>query len=136
MANPTQGSWKRLKKAGRVLKGVEKVTWVMRSWRQDDEVNVDVLLDSDWAKVAREEIDKRRRDDDQRHSGETLVQNASDACGEHGGSRVLRGRHGCCRGPRDMQSMMADLGLSTQVRLGTDASRRGLGKTRHVELKY
>ena len=40
-----------------------------------------------------------------------------------------------------MQSMMADLGLSAQVRVWTDsnaakatASRRGLGKTRHVEL--
>ena len=42
-----------------------------------------------------------------------------------------------------MQSMMADLGLRAQVRVWTDssaakaiASRRGLGKTRHVELKY
>ena len=40
-----------------------------------------------------------------------------------------------------MQSMMADLGLSAQVRVWTDsnaakaiASRRGLGKTRYVEL--
>ena len=32
MAKPTQGSWKRLKKAGRYLTGVEKETWVMRSW--------------------------------------------------------------------------------------------------------
>ena len=50
MAHPTRGSWKRLKKAGRYLKGVEKVTWVMRSWKHDDEVNVDVHVDSDWAK--------------------------------------------------------------------------------------
>ena len=42
-----------------------------------------------------------------------------------------------------MQSMMADLGVATQVRVWTDsnaakaiASRRGLGKTRHVELRY
>ena len=50
MAKPTQGSWKRLKKAGRSLAGVEKVTWVMRSLRHDDKVNVDVHVDSDWAK--------------------------------------------------------------------------------------
>ena len=31
MAHPTRGSWKRLKKAGRCLKGVEKVTRAMRS---------------------------------------------------------------------------------------------------------
>ena len=42
-----------------------------------------------------------------------------------------------------MQSMMADLGVTTQVRVWPDsnaakaiASRRGLGKTRHVELRY
>ena len=42
-----------------------------------------------------------------------------------------------------MQSMMADLGVTTHVRIWTDsnaakaiASRRGLGKTRHVELRY
>ena len=42
-----------------------------------------------------------------------------------------------------MQSMMSDLGVTTQVRVWTDsnaakaiASRRGLGKTRHVELRY
>ena len=41
-----------------------------------------------------------------------------------------------------MQSMMADLGVTNQVRVWTDsnavkaiASRSGLGKTRHVELK-
>ena len=50
MAKPTQGSWKRLKKAGRYLTGVEKVTGVLRSWRHDDKVNVDVHVDSDWAK--------------------------------------------------------------------------------------
>ena len=79
MAKPTQGSWKRLKKVGRYVTGVEKVTWVMRSWRHDDKVNVDVHVDSDWAKgPERKSI-----------SGgimmingavETLVQNASDAC--------------------------------------------------------
>ena len=46
----------------------------------------------------REEIDKRRHDDDQRHSGEALVQNVSDACAQHGGSRVLRSRHWCSGG--------------------------------------
>ena len=42
-----------------------------------------------------------------------------------------------------MQSMMMDLELGSQVRVWTDsnaaqaiASRKGLGKTRHIELKY
>ena len=53
MANPTQGSWKRLKKADMYLTWVEKVKWVMRSWRHDDEVNVDMYLDLGWAKGPR-----------------------------------------------------------------------------------
>ena len=52
MGNPTRGSCKRLKKADRNLKGVEKLTWVMKSWKHDDEVNVDVHVVSDWAKGA------------------------------------------------------------------------------------
>ena len=46
MASPTRGSWKRLKNAGRYLKGVEKVTWKMGSCKNDDEANVDVHVDS------------------------------------------------------------------------------------------
>ena len=46
MANPTRGSWKRLKQAGRYLKGVEKVTWEMGAWQINEEVNVDVRVDS------------------------------------------------------------------------------------------
>ena len=49
MASPTRGSWKRLKKASKYLKGVAKVTWVMGPWKNDDRVNVDVHVDSNWA---------------------------------------------------------------------------------------
>ena len=50
MAKPTRGSWKRLKKAGRYLKGVENLTWKMGAWQNNEEVNVDVHVDSYWAK--------------------------------------------------------------------------------------
>ena len=90
MAKPTQGSWKRLKKAGRYLTGVEKVTWVMRSWRHDDKVYVDVHVDSDWAKEPERKSTSGGMIMINGNGGETLVQNASDACAEHGGSRVLR----------------------------------------------
>ena len=133
MAKPTQGSWKRLKKAGRCLTGAEKVTWVMRSWRHDDKVNVDVHVDSNWASGTREEIDKRRHDDDQQHSGEALVQNASDAYVEHGRSRASRSRHGCSRGiwnavndgrfGRDHPRAWTHSNAAKAI-----ASRRGLGK--------
>ena len=49
MANPTRGSWKRFNKAGRYLKEVEEVTWKMGAWQNNEEVNVDVHVDSNWA---------------------------------------------------------------------------------------
>ena len=49
MSNPTQGSWTRLTKAARFLKGVERVTWAMRAW-EHDEMKVDVNMDSRRAK--------------------------------------------------------------------------------------
>ena len=49
MATPTRGIFKRLTKAYRYLRGVEKVAWVMRVWK-DDGKTVDVHVDSDWAK--------------------------------------------------------------------------------------
>ena len=55
-----------------------------------------------------------KHDDDQRHGGQALVENRSETCAEHSGSRILRGRHESGRVP----------------------SRRGLGKTKHTELKY
>ena len=50
LANPTRRSWKGLKKAGRYLKGVQKVTWMMQAWESVDGVSVDAHVDSDWAK--------------------------------------------------------------------------------------
>ena len=49
MVNPTRGSWKRLNKAGRYLKEVEKVTWKMGAWQNNEEANVDVHVDSNRA---------------------------------------------------------------------------------------
>ena len=35
-ANPTRGSWKRLKKACKYLNGVETVTWSMGRWKRGE----------------------------------------------------------------------------------------------------
>ena len=112
MANPTQGSWKRLKKAGRYLTGVEKVTWVMISWRHDDEVNVDVHVDSDWAKGPERKS----------ASGGMMMINCTVVkhwCGTQA-TRALSTAEaeyyavvtGAAEG-LGMQSMMADLGVTT-----------------------
>ena len=96
MTNPTRGCWLRLMKAG-VLKGVEKVTWVMRSWKHD-EVNVDVHVDSDWAK----EPERKST------SGGTMIRGtvvkhwsrtqATRALSKAEG-RVSRRSHSCCGEP-------------------------------------
>ena len=78
----------------------------------------------------REEVDKWY--DDQRHSGETLAENTSDACAERGVSwNVTWSSQEQTLG---VQSMMTDLVMSGQVRVWTDsnaaqATRRGFGKT-------
>ena len=40
-----------VEKAGRYLKGVEKVTWMMGAWQNNEEVNVDVHVDSELGPV-------------------------------------------------------------------------------------
>ena len=141
MAKPTQGSWKRLKKAGRYLIGVEKVTWVMKSWRHDDKVNVDVHVDSDWAKGP-----ERKSTSEGMMMIGTVVKHWSRTQATRELSTAGVEYYAVVTGAAEglgMQSMMADLGVTTQVRVWTDsnaakaiASRRGLGKTRHVELRY
>ena len=143
MASPTRGSWKRLKEAGRYLDGVEKVTWKMGSWKNDDEVNVDVPVDSNWAGGLERKWTSGGMMMINGHSREILVQNISDECTEYGRSPVLRSRHRRSRGTwnavddgrlgRDHPS--ASFGLIPSL-LKAMVSRRGLGKTRHLELMY
>ena len=140
MTNPTRGCWLRLMKAG-VLKGVEKVTWVMRSWKHDDEVNVDVQVDSHWVK----ERERKSTSGGMMIRG-TVVKHWSRTQATRALSKAEAEYYAAVTGAAEsfgMQWMTADLGMSAQVRVWTDsngakaiASRRGLGKTRHVELKY
>ena len=62
----------------------------------DDEMSVDGQVDSDLDERCREELDQWMHDDDQRHSGEALVEKASEVGVKHGGSRMLHGHHRCC----------------------------------------
>ena len=87
--------------------------------------------------MVRKEVDERRHDDGQRHSGETLVENAGSralSTAEAEDYAVVTGAAECL----GMQPMM-----SARVRVWTNsnaakaiASRRGLGDTRHTELKF
>ena len=139
MAKPTQGSWKRLKKAGRYLIGVEKVTWVMR---HDDKVNVNVHVDSDWAKGP----ERKSTSGGMMMINGTAVKHWPRTQATRALSMAEAEYYAVVTGAAEglgTQSMMEDLGVTTQVRVWTDsnaakaiASRRGLGKTWHVELRY
>ena len=113
---------------GRYLKGLEKVTWVMRSWRDDDEVNVDVHADSDWAKGP----ERKSTSGGRMMINGTVVKHWSRMQATRALSTAETEYYAVVTVAPEglgMQSMTADLGLSAQAAKAI-AFRRGL------ELKY
>ena len=114
---------------------------MIRSWKYDDEVNVDVHVDSDWAKGP-----ERKSTSGGMMMIGTVVQQWSRTQATRALGTAEAECYAVVTGAAEglgMQSMMADLGLSALVRFWTDsnaanaiASRRGLEKTRCVELKH
>ena len=100
----------------------------------DDEVNVDVHVDSNWASGP------------ERKSTcggiEALVQNTSDACTEHGGSLVLRSRQGRSGGPWDavddgrLGPKRAGAGLDLLKRCQGNSVETRSRTDENVELRY
>ena len=74
-------------------------------------MTVAVHVYPDWAKELEEEVDERRHDDGQRHSGETLVENAGFTLRKPNTTRSSRERAECL----GMQPMMTDLGTERAV---------------------
>ena len=141
MSRPTQRSWRQLKQLGRYLVGKPDMTWEYKAGAQTD--MIDVYVDSDWAG------DRQQRKSTS--AGLVIV----------GGivvkswSRTQRGRslssaeaeyYAIVTGAAEalaVQALAEELGWKMSVRVHTDssaakavASRRGLGKLRHIELKY
>ena len=52
MSRPTVGDRRRIKRIVRYLAGVEEVVWKMGEWSDEEEIGVEVYVDSDWAKAA------------------------------------------------------------------------------------
>ena len=104
-------------------------------------MNVDVHVDSDWAKGP-----ERKSTSGGMMINGTVVKHLSRTQATRALSTAETEYYAVVTGAAEglgMQSMMADLGVTTHVRVWTDfnaaksiASRRGLGKTRHVELRY
>ena len=121
MASPTRGSWKRLKKAGRHLKGVETVTWKMGEWKNDDEVNVDVRVDSKWASGP----ERKSTSGGMMMIFGTVVKHWSRTQATRALSTAEAEYCAVVTGAPEelgLQSMMADLGVTNQVRVWTDSN--------------
>ena len=119
----------------------ETVVWKMGEVDNDGEVVIEVWVDSDWAKGS------------ERRSTSGGVMTVEGTAVKHW-SRTQKTRAlsvgeaeymalvtGCADG-LGLQALMADLGWETEVVIKTDsttakavASRRGLGKMRHVEVR-
>ena len=116
MVNLSRGSWKRMKKAGRYLKGVEKVSWKMEAWKNDDEVNVDAHVDSNWASGS----ERKSTSGGMMMINGTVVKHWSRTQATRAVSTAEAEYYAVVTGAAEgigMQSMMADLGVTTQVRL-------------------
>ena len=143
MSKPTEGGKAKIKRVARYLAGARRLVWRYHEKEDGDEmVHVDVFVDSDWA------TGWSRKST----SGGMM---AVDGVGIKHWSRTQKARAlssgeaeyyamvtGCAEG-LGMQSLAEDLGWRMDVRIWTDSSaakavgtRRGLGKLRHVELKW
>ena len=143
MSKPTVGGRIRIKRVVRYLVGAEEVVWTYGEMQEDGaDAVIDVYVDSDWAGGA----------DRKSTSGGVVV--LSGAAIKHW-SRTQKSRalssteaeyYAIVTGAAEgigMCSLAEDLGWRMKIRVWTDssggkaaASRRGLGKLRHVELKY
>ena len=143
MAKPSEGGKARTKRVARYLLGARRLVWCYGEDDGDDEkIKIDVYVDSDWASGWSRKST----------SGGMVVVNGA---GVKHWSRTQKARAlssgeaeycalvtGCAEG-LGMQSIAEDLGWDSEVRLWSDSSaarsvgnRRGLGKMRHVELKW
>ena len=142
MARPTRGGVRKLKRAVRYLLGVERVVWRMGEWDDGEEVKVEVYVDSDWAKEATRKSTSGGMltvgGVGVKHWSRTQSSRALSV-GEAEYYALVSG----CKEGMGMQSLLRDLGWEADVVIWSDSStakgiaaRRGLGKMRHVELRY
>ena len=142
MSRPTAWGRKKIKNVARYLVGAERVVWTFGE-HEDEEMWIDVMVDSDWAG----DLVTRRST-----SGGMVV--VGGVAVKHW-SRSQRGRslsspeaeyYAMVTGSAEglaVQAMAEEMGWKLKARVWTDSSgaksvaaRRGLGKMRHIELKY
>ena len=141
MSRPTQRSWRQLKQLERYLVGKADMTWEYKAGARTDMIYV--YVDSDWAG------DRQQR---KSTSGGLVI---VGGIAVKSWSRTQRGQslssaeaeyYAIVTGVAEalaVQALAEEVGWKMSVRVHTDSSaakavssRRGLGKLRHIELKY
>ena len=100
------------------MKGVQKVTWLTGSWKNDDEVNVDVHVDSNWASGP----ERKSTCGGVMMINGTVVKHWSRTQAPRALSTAAAQYYAVVTGAAEVhgiQSMMADLALSAQVPVWT-----------------
>ena len=143
MSRPTLGGLKMIKRAARYLVGASRVVWKFED--VEDEaggVTIDVYVDSDWAGS----VDRRSTSGGVAALGGVAIKHWSRTQKSRALSSTEAEYYALVTGAAEglgIRSLAEDLGWLMAVRIWTDSSgakgaaaRRGLGKLRHVELKY
>jgi hypothetical protein len=143
MARPTEGSWRRLKVLARFLLGREAVVWKY-PW-QDDMPELFLYTDSDWAGCRRT---RKSTSGGLVLLGEHCIKTWSSTQAPIALSSAEAEYYSMVEGAAravGIRSMLAELGIGIQgpIQLHSDssaarsfASRRGVGKMRHLETRY
>ena len=115
MANSTRGSWKRFEKSRQILERSRESDMEDGAWRHIEEVNVDVHVDSNWASGPK----RKSTSGGMMMINGTVVKHWSRTQATRALSTAEAEYYAVVTGAAEglgMQSMMADLGVATQVR--------------------
>ena len=143
MARPRTSSWLKLKRMARYLLQYPKLIWTFRGDVGDSAEIIKVFSDSDWAGCRRS---RRSTSGGVASIGEGAVKHWSSTQGSTAMSSGEAEYYAMVKAAAEglgIQSLCKDLGYDFPLRLCVDstaakaiASRLGLGKVRHMEVKY
>ena len=139
MSKPTTGSWRRLVRVGRYLKGRPRLVWDFAMQDQTDDVSI--FTDSDWAGCRR----SRKSTSGGairigQHTVKTWAKTQAIVAKSSAEAELYSVVRGACEG-LGMSSLLEDFGSQSALRLHLDSSaalaileRQGLSKIRHVDV--
>ena len=143
MAKPTFGAWSKLKRAARYLVGAPSVVWKMGEIALAELELIDAIADSDWAG---DKTSRKATSGGILAVGGVAVESWSVTQKSIATSSAEAEYYALTKAIAEglgLQAVARDMGLKVRVRVCTDsigakaiASRKGLGKTRHIEVRF